>query len=94
MTDTDLLDRMMVKANRPSDKKDAPSLEKVMNILRSKRLDRIAEPVLKFRTLPPLENEPTIGKSRLGGNPGSSHRDSLAYMGRQASRFSSAIGSD
>jgi uncharacterized protein YwqG len=62
-------DRTKVKVNRPSDKKDAPSTEKVLSILRSKGLERIAERVLKFRTLPPLEDEPALGASKLGGNP-------------------------
>lgn len=69
MIDDDFLDRMMVKTNRPSDKKDAPSTAKVLSLLRSKGLKGIAEPVLKFRTLPPLEDEPALGASKLGGDP-------------------------
>jgi uncharacterized protein YwqG len=69
MLDKDFLDRMKVKVNRPSDNENIPPLERVRNILRSKGLEGIAEPVLKFRTLPPLENAPAVGTSKLGGNP-------------------------
>ncbi len=69
MSEKDILEGMMVQVNRPSDKRDLPSTEKVLSILRSKGLERIGEPVLKFRTLPPLEDESTVGTSKLGGNP-------------------------
>jgi len=45
------------------------STEKILKILRSKGLERIGEPVLKFRTLPTTKKKLPVGSSRLGGNP-------------------------
>jgi uncharacterized protein YwqG len=45
------------------------STEKILKILRSKGLERIGEPVLKFRTLPTTKKKPPAGSSKLGGNP-------------------------
>jgi len=40
-----------------------------MSILRSKGLERIGEPVLKFRTLPETKKKLSLGSSKMGGNP-------------------------
>jgi uncharacterized protein YwqG len=45
------------------------STEKIMSMLRLKKLERIGEPVLKFRTLPETKNKLPLGSSKLGGNP-------------------------
>jgi uncharacterized protein YwqG len=45
------------------------STEKVMTMLRSRGLERIAEPCLKFRTLSATKKELPLGSSKLGGNP-------------------------
>ncbi len=45
------------------------STEKIMSMLRSKKLERIGEPVLKFRTLPETKKKLPLGSSKLGGNP-------------------------
>jgi uncharacterized protein YwqG len=45
------------------------SMERVRKILRSRQLERIAEPCLKFRTLPPTKKKLPLGSSKLGGNP-------------------------
>jgi uncharacterized protein YwqG len=45
------------------------STEKILKILRSKGLERIAEPCLKFRTLPATKKKLSLGTSKLGGDP-------------------------
>jgi uncharacterized protein YwqG len=69
MLDKDLMDRMRIKVDRPSGNKTAPSVERVLKILATKGLERIAEPVLRFRTVPVPENQLTMGSSKIGGSP-------------------------
>jgi uncharacterized protein YwqG len=49
--------------------KNAMSTKKVMKILRSRGLQGIAEPCLKFRTLPTTKKKLALGSSKLGGDP-------------------------
>lgn len=67
--DKDILERMRIPVDKPSDQEDETSAERIVKILRSKGLERIAEPVLKFRTEPITENDLPIGSSRMGGSP-------------------------
>ncbi len=45
------------------------SMEKVMTMLRSRGLEGIAEPCLRFRTQPIQDNDLRVGSSKLGGSP-------------------------
>jgi uncharacterized protein YwqG len=45
------------------------STEKILKILESKGLERIAEPCLKFKTLPETNRKLPLGSSKMGGNP-------------------------
>jgi uncharacterized protein YwqG len=69
MLEKDFLNRDEARGDRPSRSKRAPSLEKVLTILRSRGLEGIAEPCLQFRTLPMADGEPIPGSSKLGGDP-------------------------
>jgi uncharacterized protein YwqG len=69
MLDDNFLDRMRITVDKPSDQEDETPAEKVVEILRSKGLERIAEPVLRFRTEPISESDIPIGSSRMGGSP-------------------------
>ena len=69
MLDKDFLDRMRIPVDRPSDQENETPAARIVKILRSKGLERIAEPVLKFRTEPMSGNEHPIGSSRMGGSP-------------------------
>jgi uncharacterized protein YwqG len=69
MLDDNFLDRMRIPVDRLSDQKNETPVEKIVKILKSKGLERIAEPVLQFRTEPITENDLPIGSSRMGGSP-------------------------
>ena len=69
MMDKGLLDRMRIPVDKPADHEHEPPAERIVKILRSKGLERIAEPVLRFRTEPISENDFSIGSSRMGGSP-------------------------
>ena len=69
MMDKDLLDRMRIPVDKPSAQEDETPAERIVKILRSKGLERIAEPVLQFRTEPITENDLPIGSSKMGGSP-------------------------
>lgn len=69
MMDKDLLDHMKIPADNPSDQENETPAERVVRILGSKGLERIAEPVLRFRTEPISESDLPMGSSRMGGSP-------------------------
>jgi uncharacterized protein YwqG len=69
MLDKDILDRMRMPVEKPSDHEHEPPAEKVLEILRSVGLERIAEPVLRFRTEPTSTSDLPIGSSKMGGSP-------------------------
>lgn len=54
---------------KPVHKENTMNSEKVMTLLRSRGLERIAEPCLRFRTLQPNKKKLPLGSSRMGGNP-------------------------